>query len=112
MQIEVADDKKDVVVWLTQAEKKDPAVQARLKEIYAEYKAKKYTVAVFYSGDQELYQNTLSLLLYNRRRDAELAARRAKEAASAPKPSLHERLSNAPKCPVRPKSPRIREMER
>ena len=76
MQIEVADDKKDVVVWLTRAEKDDPAVQARLKEIYAEYKVKKYTVAVFTSGDQELYPNTLSLLLYNRRRGAELAARR------------------------------------
>ena len=112
MQIEVTDDKKDVVVWLTRAEKEDPAVQARLKEIYAEYKVKKYTVAVFTSGEQDLYQNTLSLLLYNRRREAELAARRAKEAASAPKPSLREQLSNAPKCPARPKVQRIREMER
>ena len=68
MELNVHDNTKIVEVWITNAEKNDPAVQARLKELYAEYKEKKYTVAVFQSGGSDLYQNTRDLLAHNIRR--------------------------------------------
>lgn len=78
MEIDVHEDKKHVAIWLTKAEKNDPAVRERLKPICAEYKAKKYLVAVFESGEDDLYELTRDLLFFNRRRLAELELRRAK----------------------------------
>ena len=80
MELNVHDNTKIVEVWMTNAEKNDPAVQARLKELYAKYKEKKYTVAVFQSGGGDLYQSTRDLLAYNKRKCAELAAQRAPRA--------------------------------
>ena len=77
MKLKVHENTKIVEVWMTNAEKNDPAVQARLKELYAKYKEKKYTVAVFQSGGSDLYQSTHDLLAYNKRKCAELAAQRA-----------------------------------
>lgn len=76
MELNVHDNTKIVEVWLTNAEKNDPAVQTRLNDLYAKYKEKKYTVAVFHSGGGDLYQSTRELLAYNKRRCAELAAQR------------------------------------
>ena len=73
------DNQKLVEIWLTNAEKVEPALQEILKEIYAKYKAKKYLVAVFESGTGNLYQNTWDLLLFNRRRSAERAVRQTKQ---------------------------------
>ena len=73
------DNQKLVEIWLTNAEKVEPALQEILKEIYAKYKAKKYLVAVFESGTGNLYQNTRDLLLFNRRRSAERAVRQTKQ---------------------------------
>lgn len=78
MELNVHDNTKIVEIRMTNAEKNDPAVQARLKELYAKYKEKKYTVAVFQSGGSDLYQSTRDLLVYNKRKCAELAAQRAK----------------------------------
>ena len=46
MEINVRDDKKIVDIWLTNAEKKDPAVRESLKEKFERYKKEKYLVAV------------------------------------------------------------------
>lgn len=78
MELNVHDNTRIVEVWMTNAEKNDPAVQAGLKELYAKYKEKKYTVAVFQSGSGDLYQSTRDLLAYNKRRYAEVAAQRVK----------------------------------
>lgn len=75
----VRDDRKLVEIWLTNAEKIDPVLRAGLKEIYAKYKARKYMVAVFESGKGDLYENTRDLLLYNRRRSAEMAVQQEKK---------------------------------
>lgn len=83
MEINVLDDKKIVEIWLTRAEQEDPALNASLKDIYAEYKQKKYTVAVFKSGDRDLYQSTLDLLSYNKKRVAEIAVQREKRQRAA-----------------------------
>ena len=79
MEMNIHDDTQIVEIWLTNAEKTDPVLQDELKGIYAEYKAKKYMVAVFESGKGDLYENTRDLLLFNRRRSAEKAVQQAKK---------------------------------
>lgn len=83
MEMNVRDDKQMVEIWLTNAEKKDPELRAGLKEIYNKFKKEKYLVAVFESGEKDLYQGTLDLLAYNKRRCAELEVKREKQQRSA-----------------------------
>ena len=75
MKIEVDEEKKIVSIWLTKAERDDEKIAESLKSTYAEWKQKKYLVAVFKSGDEDLFENTLALLKYNRNRMAELEVR-------------------------------------
>jgi hypothetical protein len=78
LEINVRDDKRLVDIWLTNAEKNDPEIRAGLQDIYDECKKKKYLVAVYESGERDLYRSTLDLLAYNKRRCAELDVRREK----------------------------------
>ena len=71
MQIDVHENKKMVCVWLTREESADEALKERLKPLYAECKQKKYTVAVYQSGKEDLPDLTSVLLKYNRRLTAE-----------------------------------------
>ena len=80
MEINVRDDMKLVTIWLTRAEQEDTALRERLKELYADYKAKKYMVAQFHSGTEDLYQGTRDLLIFNRKRIEEIALQREKQA--------------------------------
>jgi sRNA-binding regulator protein Hfq len=77
LEVNVRDEKKILEIWLTNGEKDDPAVKASLRDIYGTYKRKKYTVAVFRSGDQNLVDITSDLLCYNRKRAAQMEVRRA-----------------------------------
>lgn len=72
MEITVHDDRKIVEIWLTNAEKADKALRKSLEPLYEKYHRQKYQVAVFESGSGDLYQSTLALLRYNRKRSAEL----------------------------------------
>lgn len=85
MQTKIHEPTQIVEVMLTHAEQADEAVKKQLKELYAQYKGTKYTVAVFLSGKRDLYEDTRDLLLFNRRRAAERAvqARKAAGAVSA-----------------------------
>ena len=65
MQIHINDANRIAEVWLTNADQQDPSIQDALKPFFKEYKAKKYTVAVFKSGTGDLYNNTESLILHN-----------------------------------------------
>ena len=80
MEMNVIDDSRIVEIWLTKAEKNDTQLRAALKELYTEWKRKKYLVAVYESGEKDLYQGTLDLLVYNKKRMAELEVRRARTA--------------------------------
>ena len=71
MRMEVREQNKIVELWLTREEKEDAAFRESLKPLYQQYKAQNYLVAVFLSGEADLYQQTRDLLLYNRRRQAE-----------------------------------------
>lgn len=75
MQMRVNKDSKTVEIWLTNTEKADTAFRDSLKPLYQQYRDQKYTVVLFLSGENDLYERTRDLLLYNRRRTAEQAAR-------------------------------------
>ena len=79
MEINVKDDIKIVEVWLTQEEKRDAALREPLKPLYQDYKKKKYLVAVFESGSQNLWEETGALLCYNRKRIAQMEMEREKQ---------------------------------
>ena len=83
MEIIQDDAKKLVQVWLTRQEGEDSAVQERLQPMYAQWKQQKYMVAVFHSGQEDLKENTMALLTYNKRRSAELAVQREKKRRTA-----------------------------
>lgn len=71
MQIQVHEDKKIVCVWLTKDESSDAATPARIKNVIAKFRPKKFLVVIFHSGTQELTESTRELLRYNRRLTAE-----------------------------------------
>lgn len=73
--MEVREQSRTVELWLTQEEKNDPAFREGLKPIYEKYRAQKYLVAVFLPGEEDLYQQTRDLLVYNRRKLAEIEVR-------------------------------------
>ena len=91
MVLNILEKQKIVEVWLTKAEKNDPALRENLKKLYARYKGTKYTVAVYESGENDLYDGTLALLSYNKRKSAEMEARRERE-SSEERPSVIEKL--------------------
>ena len=109
MEMNVLDDKKIVEIWLTKAEKNDPDLRAGLKEICAEWKKKKYTVGVFESGEKDLYQSTLDLLAYNKKRLAELEVRKEREQE---KPSVREMLQSFREQTNQPKPTKRTELSR
>lgn len=80
LQIDVFDNQKIVAVWLTKAERGDERVREKLRELRSEYKAKKYTVAEYQSGDGDLHTSIYELLRYNKLRVAERETERAKAA--------------------------------
>ena len=71
MRMQIHEQSKMVELWLTQEEKNDPVFREGLKPIYEKYRAQKYLVAVFLPGEEDLYQQTRDLLVYNRRKLAE-----------------------------------------
>lgn len=66
-------------VWLTRAEQQDAALQQSLKGQYAQWRRKGYLVAVYCSGDGDLYNQTLDLLTANKQRNAGLAVQRDRQ---------------------------------
>ncbi len=81
MEMNVKDDKQIVEIWLSNAEKNDKQIRDSLQVVFDKYKKKKYMVAVFESGDKDLYQGTLDLLAYNRKLSAQKQVQRDKQRA-------------------------------
>lgn len=77
MQLNVNDDTKIAEIWLSSHEKNDPEIQARLEEVCKKYK-RTHLVAVYISGQHDLYHSTRDLLTYNMRRCAQLEVQRQK----------------------------------
>ena len=79
MEIEVKDEEKRVNIWLTRAESQDQALLDSLKPLYKEYKAKKYLVAVFHSGNGNMKRSMRDLRLYNKTRSREVEMEKEKQ---------------------------------
>ena len=58
MNVKIHEPTQIVEVMLTHAEQADEEVKKQLKELYAQYKGTKYTVAVFLSGKRDLYEDS------------------------------------------------------
>lgn len=67
MEIEQDDRRRCVYIWLTKKESQDQNLKHRLQQMYAHWHERKYTVAVFRSGIQDLKCNMGNLLVYNRK---------------------------------------------
>lgn len=83
LQIDVLDDKKIVAVWLTRAEDANETVRARIDGLCREYRPRKYQVAVYKSGREDLHTSVLDLLAYNKRRIAEMQVQNEKAERAA-----------------------------
>ena len=79
--MKVKDDVQIVEIWLSNAEKNDKQLRDSLQVVFDKYKKKKYMVAVFESGEKDLYQGTLELLAYNRKLSAQKQVQRDKQRA-------------------------------
>lgn len=73
MEINVKENAHIVEIWLTKAERHDSSLRAGLCPIYKRFKERDYLVAVYESGEKDLYEGTLDLLIYNKRRCTELS---------------------------------------
>ena len=73
MEVRVHKDIKLVEVWLTRQEQTDAEILKQLRQMYQDYKSRKYMVAQFHSGGGDLYAMTRDLLIFNRKRIEELA---------------------------------------
>ena len=73
MEVRVHEDMKLVEVWLTRQEQTDAEIREQLRQMYQDYKSRKYMVAQFHSGGGDLYAFTRDLLIFNRKRIEELA---------------------------------------
>ena len=78
LEINVRGGDQIVEVWLTREEKQDADLRERLKVLYQEYRARKFLVAVFESGEQDLEELTCGLLGYNKKRAVQLEMEREK----------------------------------
>ena len=76
MEIHLDQGMKIAEIWLTNADQNNTQLQEHLKSIYKDYQKQGYLVAVFRSGSQDLYRQTSDLLLYNRKRFAQLEVAR------------------------------------
>lgn len=66
MQVTVHDTAKVVAIWLDHADQSDEHLLAKLESVYRMYNTRNYTVAVYYSGSSDLYNQIHDLLHHNR----------------------------------------------
>lgn len=57
---------KYACIWLTRADKTDSLVMEQMQHFIDEFKLKKYRVAIFESGEQDLGEKMKELLVYNK----------------------------------------------
>ena len=78
MVIKEHEDMKIVEIWLTKQEQEDAALRQTLQKLYQDYSRRKFKIAQFHSGAGSLYDAPRDLLLFNRKRIAEMENRREK----------------------------------
>ena len=66
MEIHVRENEKLIEVWLTNQEREKLEIKEQMAEIYRQGKERRFLVAVFLSGREELDELTSALLRHNR----------------------------------------------
>lgn len=92
MLFEILEDKKMVFYWLSREERDNQPYRDSLVPEQKEWYSKGYKVVVFLSGDGDLYENTLGLLLHNRDLYAKkmmLKEQQAQQEAEKTQPEKH-----------------------
>ena len=64
--IDVHADSKIVEIWLDHRDQNDLRLSEKLRPLFSDYNSRNYTVAIFLSGKEDLYEQTRQLLLHNR----------------------------------------------
>lgn len=65
MEMNVHHDEKTVDIWLTRSEARDEHFRASLEPYYQRFQKMKYFVAVFESGERDLFPDAVLLLRHN-----------------------------------------------
>lgn len=68
MKVDIQNQANIICIWLTKADAEDSSVQEAVNSIIERYRGRKYAIAVMKSGEDSLYDSTLSLLKSNRRK--------------------------------------------
>ena len=71
MEIKINRELEIVEYWLTNDDQNDEKLIAWLKEQYPQWRRQNLMPVVYRSGHEDLFETTLALLKYNRRRSAE-----------------------------------------
>ena len=66
MEIKIKEQEKILEVWLTREEKEQRELGELLTPVFEVYKAKKFIVAIFFSGLGDLTENTAGLIRHNK----------------------------------------------
>lgn len=82
MEVNVNKKQKLVEVWLTNKDQSDAAVRCQLLPLFDKFKGLGYLIAVYQSGKEDLYRRTSDLLIYNRKRLAQLEVEKEKKPLS------------------------------
>ena len=88
MEISKDEKSKTLFVWMANIDQRDSYCAAQVDELIREWHGRGWLPVIFRSGRENLYEDTLALLKYNRDKSArreEAAARLAKE---TPRPSV------------------------
>lgn len=65
LEINVSENKRIVEIWLTNQEQEDDNISEFVQNTADKYSGEKYKVAVFMSGDSDLYDCTEGLIEHN-----------------------------------------------
>lgn len=65
LEINVSENKRIVEIWLTNQEQEDDSISEFVQNTADKYSDKKYKVAVFMSGDNDLFDCTEGLIEHN-----------------------------------------------
>ncbi len=79
MIVNVLEAKRLVQVWLTNAERESQEILNSLKPMYQRNQAQGFMTVVYKSGKHDLQQDIRALLLYNKRKLAELEVQQEKQ---------------------------------
>lgn len=65
MRVSINDDSKIIAVWLNNEENTETNLPKNVSEIVEKYKSKKYKVCMYQSGQDDIKNNFLQLILNN-----------------------------------------------